>query len=167
MIDKPAATWSLVVGLLLAAVVSCGQRRVFANAESKYNAGHYAEAVDAFTPIASGSGQLAEQAQLYVGFCHFKMGQHDQAVRSFEALSERFPESEWADDAWYWVARCYEDWGRTPEAIVAYEKALETIPPSGKANMALRAREAIDILEAAAPAVPGDTGGAERDALQE
>ncbi len=159
MRDRPAVRRPLVAGLLLLVIAGCGQRQVFGKAERMYNSGHYGEAIQAFEPIAAGTGELAEKAQLYIGFANFKMGRHEQALRSFEELPARFPESEWADDAWYWAGRCYEDCGKTTEAITAYEKALETIPPSGKANMALRTREAIDMLEATSSGPSADTGG--------
>jgi tetratricopeptide (TPR) repeat protein len=159
MINRPAATGTLVAGLALLVAMSCGQRREFAKAQSMYDSAHYGDALRAFEPIAAGSGEWAEKAQLYLGFSYFKMGRHEQAIRSFEALPERFPDSELADDAWYWAGRCSEDWGRASDAAVAYEKALATIPPSGKANMALRAREELDMLEAAPSAAPADTTG--------
>ena len=46
------------------------------------------------------------------------------------------------------------------KSIAAYRNAAETVPPSVKANMALRASEAIDRLEAEWSAPPADSGGA-------
>ncbi len=161
MRNTSRVAWPLVTGLVVIAVMSCGQRRAFAKAESAYNSGRYQEAVEAFTAIASGQGESSEKAQLYLGFCHFKTGRHAEAVRAFEVLPQRFPQSEWADDAVYWVGRCYEDWGRPAQALIAYRRAVDMVPPSGKANMALRAREAIDMLEATPSVAPADTGGAQ------
>jgi TolA-binding protein len=137
----------LVATSLAVAVAGCGQRRVLSKAQNLYAAGRYEEAVTVFSSLADGKGKVAEQAQLYLGFSNFKMARHQEAIRQFELLPERFPESELADDAQYWIGRCFEDWGKPREALAAYRKALETIPPSGKANMALRAREAMDMLE--------------------
>ena len=149
---------SLVIALSIAA--GCGGQRVLSKGQRLYDAGKYHEAIEVFRSLASDSSEIAEQAQLYLGFANFKLGRHGQAIDGFRAVTQRFPSSEWADDAFYWLGRCYEDWGKRDEAIAAYRNAAETVPPSGKANMALRASEAIDRLEAEWSAPPADSGGA-------
>jgi TolA-binding protein len=154
-------TKCLFIVVVLTTAAGCGRQRVLSEGQKLYDAGRYHEAIEVLRPVASGEGEIAEQAQLYLGFANFKLGRHGRAVEQFRDVAERFPDSEYADDAFYWVGRCYEDWGRKGDAVAAYHQALETTPPSGKANVALRAAEAVERLHAELPKASVDSGQTE------
>jgi tol-pal system protein YbgF len=67
----------------------------------------------------------------------FKTGDYPGALRLFDAFLRAYPESEYADNARYWIGECYykqEDYER---AILEYEKVLQQYPKGDKVPHAL------------------------------
>lgn len=67
----------------------------------------------------------------------FKVGDYAGALRLFEAFLRTYPQSEYADNAQYWIGESYykqEDYERS---ILEYEKVLQQYPKGDKVPAAL------------------------------
>jgi tol-pal system protein YbgF len=63
-------------------------------------------------------------------------GNYDLALQGFNEYLERFPVSEFADDAQYWVAQSYYDQERYSLALQAYDKLIQQYAKSDKIQSA-------------------------------
>jgi tol-pal system protein YbgF len=67
----------------------------------------------------------------------FRSGQYDGARDGFKSYLERYPNSELADNAQFWLGECYYAEKRYGEAIAAYEKTIKEYPKSDKVSSAM------------------------------
>jgi tol-pal system protein YbgF len=67
----------------------------------------------------------------------FDQGDSDAAKKRFQELIERYPKSERADNAQFWIGEIYyrEKWYK--KAILEYEKVIEKYPKGNKVPAAL------------------------------
>ena len=69
-------------------------------------------------------------------YADFSKGNFDLAVSGFEEFALRFPDSDVADNALYWIGECRFSQGKFQEAVAAYDKMLERYPRSDRAAAA-------------------------------
>jgi tol-pal system protein YbgF len=67
----------------------------------------------------------------------FRSGQYDGARDGFESYLERYPKSDLADNAQFWLGECYYAEKRYGEAIAAYENTIKEYPKSDKVSSAM------------------------------
>ena len=67
----------------------------------------------------------------------FKKGDYSLALKLFEAFLRTYPQSEYADNAQYWIGECYHQQGDYERAILEYEKVLTKYPNGDKVPSAL------------------------------
>jgi tol-pal system protein YbgF len=67
----------------------------------------------------------------------FKKGDYPLALKLFEAFLRTYPQSEYADNAQYWIGECYHQQGDYERAILEYEKVLTKYPNGDKVPSAL------------------------------
>ena len=67
----------------------------------------------------------------------FQSGQYDGARDGFQSYLERYPKSNLADNAQFWLGECYYAEQRYGEAIAAYEKTIKDYPKSDKVSSAM------------------------------
>jgi tol-pal system protein YbgF len=67
----------------------------------------------------------------------FKNGDYPGAVQLFEAFLRTYPQSEYADNARYWIGESYYQQGDYERAILEYEKVLTQYPKGDKVPHAL------------------------------
>jgi tol-pal system protein YbgF len=67
----------------------------------------------------------------------FKKGEYRNALKEFEAFLSQYPQSEYADNAQYWIGECYYQQGDYEKAIVEYEKVITKYPKGDKVPSAL------------------------------
>jgi tol-pal system protein YbgF len=67
----------------------------------------------------------------------FKKGDYPIALKLFEAFLRTYPQSEYADNAQYWIGECYHQQGDYERAILEYEKVLTKYPNGDKVPSAL------------------------------
>jgi tol-pal system protein YbgF len=67
----------------------------------------------------------------------FRSGQYDGARNEFKSYLERYPKSDLADNAQFWLGECYYAEKRYGEAIAAYEKTIKEHPKSDKVSSAM------------------------------
>lgn len=71
-------------------------------------------------------------------------GELERAIEEFKGFIKKYPKSEWADDAQFDIAQCYEHMGEKERAIEEYKKLVERYP---KSDLVSSAQYAIEILE--------------------
>jgi tol-pal system protein YbgF len=92
-------------------------------------------------PSAAGATAPAatlEPAQLYnSAYTDYLRGNFDLAIQGFKEYANRYPETDLADNALYWIGECYYSKKSFKEAIDAFTQLLNTYKTSDKAAGAL------------------------------
>jgi tol-pal system protein YbgF len=77
------------------------------------------------------------QDQLYnTAYLDFTRGKYDVAVTEFRQYVQRFPTSDNADNAQYWIGECYYSQGRYQDAEKEFRQVLTAYPDGNKAPSA-------------------------------
>jgi tol-pal system protein YbgF len=90
------------------------------------------------TPVSSSNDQSLSEAQLYKAAKQaFDDGQYETAREMFKEFLSKYPKSENADNAQFWVGEIYyrEKW--YAEAIMEYQKVIEDYPDGNKVPASL------------------------------
>jgi tol-pal system protein YbgF len=87
---------------------------------------------------AQAAGRTAEPTQLYnAAYEDYLRGNFDLAVQGFRDYVNRYPDTDLADNAAYWIGECYYSKKAYKEAIDAFTQLLNTYKTSDKAAGAL------------------------------
>jgi tol-pal system protein YbgF len=88
-------------------------------------------------PAIKGTGALSEDEIYRQAKQAFDQGDSDAARNKFQELIERFPKSERADNAQFWIGEIYyrEKWYE--KAILEYQKVIENYPKGNKVPASL------------------------------
>ena len=65
-------------------------------------------------------------------YADYSKGNYTPAILGFEDYLKRFPDSEKADDAYYWIGLCHYDQGEYPEAIATFDRLIQEHPDGDK-----------------------------------
>ncbi len=112
---------------------------VYAGARIHYGERHYDEAIAAFARIVSeapGSPE-ADNAQYWIGECHYGAGRFQAALEAFNQVFD-YAETEKDDDAQLKIARCHLSLGQKEQAIAAFRHLLASYPDSEYVEAARR-----------------------------
>jgi tol-pal system protein YbgF len=82
-------------------------------------------------PSSDAEGLYDEAFQLFQG------GKFEAARAEFSSYLERYPKTDLADNAQFWLGECYYSEKKYREAIAAYEKTIKDYPESDKVSSAL------------------------------
>lgn len=74
----------------------------------------------------------------------FVNGDLEKAIEEFNKFIQKNPKSQWADDAQFDIAQCYEHIEEKERAVKEYQKVVDKYPQSELKNSA---QYAIDVLE--------------------
>jgi tol-pal system protein YbgF len=89
-------------------------------------------------PGAPAPGRATEPAQLYnTAYEDYLRGNFDLGVQGFRDYVSRYPTTDLADNAIYWIGECYYSKKSYKEAIDAFTQLLNTYKTSDKAAAAL------------------------------
>jgi tol-pal system protein YbgF len=84
------------------------------------------------------AGSAPEPAQLYnSAYTDYLRGNFDLAIQGFKEYATRYPNTDLADNALYWIGECYYSKKAYKEAIDAFTQLLNTYRTSDKAAAAL------------------------------
>lgn len=140
----------LCAGLfLLAGLAACGKNKLRANMTTEerlayamqlFQKKNYFDARTQFRIVtlnAPGS-TIVDQAQYYLGECHYEMEEFITAAAEYEKLLRLYPQSEYLDDAQYKLGMCYFrlspkadlDQKYTWRAIEEFQRFLDDFPRS-------------------------------------
>jgi len=87
---------------------------------------------------AQAAGRPAEPAQLYnAAYEDYLRGNFDLGIQGFRDYASRYPTTDLADNAVYWIGECYYSKKSYKEAIDAFTQLLNTYKTSDKAAAAL------------------------------
>jgi tol-pal system protein YbgF len=79
-----------------------------------------------------------KQEELYqLAYQDMIRGDYEQAILSFKNFLQKYPESELADNAQYWLGECYAASGDTEKAIIELEKVIKNFPQGNKVPSSL------------------------------
>jgi tol-pal system protein YbgF len=67
----------------------------------------------------------------------FKEGNYDKARTEFQTFLAAYPDSEYSDNAQFWIGECYFFEKKYEQAILEYEKVAKNYPSGGKVPYAL------------------------------
>ncbi len=86
------------------------------------------------TPVMPPPAEAAlTEAQAYAAAKQaYDEGEWDAAFESFEAFIERFPQSDLADNARFWIGEIYYNQGLFKQAVIEYQAVIETYPDGNK-----------------------------------
>jgi tol-pal system protein YbgF len=100
-----------------------------------------AEAPESEEETAVGStekGESAAKEEAYAkAYGMFKGGQYDAARDEFRTFLKAFPDTEYSDNAQFWIGECYYFQGKYEEAIIEYEAVVQNYPKGNKVPNAL------------------------------
>jgi len=89
-------------------------------------------------PGAPASGRTGEPTQLYnAAYEDYLRANYDLAIQGFRDYAKRYPDTDLADNALYWIGECYYSKKSYKEAIDAFTQLLNTYKTSDKAAAAL------------------------------
>jgi tol-pal system protein YbgF len=87
-------------------------------------------------PPAAGDDATSEAAYRDA-FALLRAGDYDRAIASFTAFQAQFPQSQYGDNAQYWLAEAYYAKAQYAQAIAEYQKMQSLYPASKKLSHAL------------------------------
>lgn len=87
------------------------------------------------SPVSAASGN--EDADYSEAFNLLKEGKHEPAVDKFRAFIAAYPDSDYADNAQYWLGESFYARRKFEEALQEYKTLINRYPDSGKASHAL------------------------------
>lgn len=89
----------------------------------------------------------SEELNLYdTSMAAFREGKYEDARDGFEALLKKYPTSDRADNAQFWIGECYMGVKQYEKAILAYQEVIKKYPKGNKVPSAML-RQAIAFLE--------------------
>ena len=79
-----------------------------------------------------------DKASLYAeAFALFKEGKYEKAREAFESFLKQYPNTEFSDNAQFWLGECYYFEKKYERAIVEYDKVIKNFPGGNKLSYAL------------------------------
>lgn len=75
------------------------------------------------------------QALYQLGICHYRQSNFDRAFMSLRQVTEEFPWSVYANEAYYYIGQCHFQLGRWAKAVEALELVGTSVPPSTEGEM--------------------------------
>ena len=81
---------------------------------------------------------LSEKDQAYAAaYDLFREGSYDKARSQFQDFLKNFPNTEYSDNAQFWIGECYYFEGNYEQAILEYDKVTKNYPKGDKVAPAL------------------------------
>ncbi len=87
--------------------------------------------------IIEESPPLSETQIYETTLATYKKAQYDQALIGFKGFIEKYPKSELADNAQFWVGECYMGLKQYEQAILAYQDVIKKYPKGNKVPNAM------------------------------
>jgi tol-pal system protein YbgF len=97
-------------------------------------------------PAAPGASKNKEVEQYEKALASFKEGKFEEAIGAFKSFVKTYPESDRADNAYFWIGESYMGLKQYERAILAFQEVITKYPKGNKAASALL-RQAQAFLE--------------------
>jgi tol-pal system protein YbgF len=87
---------------------------------------------------AAGKGKTADKESLYAAAYElFREGKYDKSREGFENFLKQYPDTEFSDNAQFWIGECYYFEKKYEKAIIEYDKVTKSFPDGNKVPYAL------------------------------
>ena len=83
-------------------------------------------------PSVSGDAAAEEQSAYLKAFDHLKSGRYDGAITGFKGMLEKWPQGNFAVNAWYWLGESQYVKRQYKPALESYTALIERFPASPK-----------------------------------
>lgn len=83
------------------------------------------------------TAKMVEKSVYELAYETFKKGKYDKARIRFQRFLKQYPNTEYSDDAQFWIGECYYLEKKYKEAILEYEKVVKNYPKGDKVPSAL------------------------------
>jgi tol-pal system protein YbgF len=93
----------------------------------------------AATPPKDGAGKAkTDKESLYAAAYElFREAKYDKSREAFENLLKQYPDTEFSDNAQFWIGECYYFEKKYEKAIIEYEKVTKNFPEGNKVHYAI------------------------------
>jgi tol-pal system protein YbgF len=82
-------------------------------------------------------GKPDKESQYAAAYELFREGKYDKSREAFEAFLKQYPDTEFSDNAQFWIGECYYFVKQYEKAIVEYDKVAKNYPEGSKVPYAL------------------------------
>ena len=86
---------------------------------------------------AAGKGKTDKESLYAAAYELFKEAKYEKSREAFENFLKQYPDTEFSDNAQFWVGECYYFEKKYEKAIVEYEKVTKNFPEGNKVPYAL------------------------------
>jgi tol-pal system protein YbgF len=86
---------------------------------------------------AAGKGRTDKESLYAAAYELFKEAKYEKSREAFENFLKQYPDTEFSDNAQFWVGECYYFEKKYEKAIVEYEKVTKNFPEGNKVPYAL------------------------------
>lgn len=86
---------------------------------------------------AAGAGKTDKESLYAAAYGLFKEGKYEKSRESFENFLKLYPDTEFSDNAQFWLGECYYFEKKYEKAIVEYDKVTKNFPEGNKVPFAL------------------------------
>jgi tol-pal system protein YbgF len=95
---------------------------------------------------AAGKVRTDKESLYTAAYELFKEAKYEKSREAFETFLKQYPDTEFSDNAQFWVGECYYFEKKYEKAIVEYEKVTKNFPEGGKVPYALL-KQGLSFLE--------------------
>jgi tol-pal system protein YbgF len=88
-------------------------------------------------PVTEESPAVSETQLYETTLATYKKAQFEQALIGFKSFIEKYPNSDLADNAQFWVGECYMGLKQYEQAILAYQEVIKKYPNGNKVPNAM------------------------------
>jgi tol-pal system protein YbgF len=89
-------------------------------------------------PVKEAAAKKTDKESLYgAAYELFKEAKYEKSREAFEGFLKQFPDTDYSDNAQFWIGECYYFEKKYEKAIVEYEKVTKNFPEGNKVPYAL------------------------------
>jgi tol-pal system protein YbgF len=89
------------------------------------------------TPKGTSKGKADKEGAYAAAYEEFKAGRYEKARTAFQDFLKQYPETEYSDNAQFWIGECYYFEKNYEKAVLEYDKVAKKYPDGDKAPVAL------------------------------
>jgi len=86
---------------------------------------------------AAGKGKTDKESLYAAAYELFREGKYEKSREGFESFLKQYPDTEFSDNAQFWIGECYYFEKKYEKAIVEYDKVNKNFPEGNKVPYAL------------------------------
>ena len=86
---------------------------------------------------AAGKAKTDKESLYAAAYELFREAKYDKSREAFENFLKQYPDTEFSDNAQFWIGECYYFEKKYEKAIVEYEKVTKNFPEGNKVPYAL------------------------------